>query len=176
MQSGLSSLSGEGLVPVALDTGRGRVWRCGRELERDSCRAGAGSAWHPLLCTRVMADPCPGPPPSLGAVPSFPMIAFVFGLLASLASSLRESSSPPLSIAEDFTVRLWPRQLLTLPQKAEHFPCATELWGHTGPVNCCSFSTDGCRLATGGRDLVSHSPSAPVPEQPNFCCFLQFFA
>ncbi|XP_036094988.1 telomerase protein component 1 isoform X1 [Rousettus aegyptiacus] len=56
------------------------------------------------------------------------------------------------SASEDFTVRLWPRQLLTLPQKAEDFPCGTELWGHKGPVNCCSFSTDGGRLATGGRD------------------------
>ncbi|XP_045678527.1 telomerase protein component 1 isoform X1 [Phyllostomus hastatus] len=71
------------------------------------------------------------------------------------------------SASEDFTVRLWPRQLLTLPQKAEDFPCGTELQGHTGPVNCCSFSTDGGSLATGGRDRSLlcwdvRTPTAPV--------------
>ncbi|KAM6202580.1 telomerase protein component 1 [Rhynchocyon petersi] len=71
------------------------------------------------------------------------------------------------SVSEDFTVRLWPRELLTLPQKAEEFPCATELRGHEGPVNCCSFSTDGGSLATGGRDrnLLCWdvtTPSTPV--------------
>ncbi|XP_019487936.1 PREDICTED: telomerase protein component 1 [Hipposideros armiger] len=71
------------------------------------------------------------------------------------------------SASEDFTVRLWPRQLLTLPQKAEDFPCGTELLGHQGPVNCCSFSTDGGSLATGGRDRSLlcwdvRTPTAPV--------------
>ncbi|XP_006835617.1 PREDICTED: telomerase protein component 1 [Chrysochloris asiatica] len=71
------------------------------------------------------------------------------------------------SVSEDFTVRLWPRELLTLPQKAEEFPNATELRGHDGPVNCCSFSTDGGSLATGGRDRSLlcwdvRTPSAPV--------------
>ncbi|KAM7158808.1 telomerase protein component 1 isoform 1-T4 [Molossus nigricans] len=71
------------------------------------------------------------------------------------------------SASEDFTVRLWPKPLLTLPQKAEDLPCGTELRGHMGPVNCCSFSTDGCRLATGGRDRSLlcwdvRTPTAPV--------------
>ncbi|XP_066199241.1 telomerase protein component 1 [Saccopteryx leptura] len=71
------------------------------------------------------------------------------------------------SASEDFTVRLWPRRLLTLPQKAEDFPCGTELRGHKGPVNCCSFSADGGSLATGGRDrnLLCwdvRTPAAPV--------------
>uniref|UniRef100_A0A671FNJ2 Telomerase protein component 1 n=1 Tax=Rhinolophus ferrumequinum TaxID=59479 RepID=A0A671FNJ2_RHIFE len=71
------------------------------------------------------------------------------------------------SASEDFTVRLWPKQLLTLPQKAEDFPCGTELLGHKGPVNCCSFSTDGDSLATGGRDRSLlcwdvRTPTAPV--------------
>lgn len=94
--------------------------------------------------------------------PSAPTIAFVFGFQACVASSFRESSSLLISNTEDFTVRLWPRQLLTLPQKAEDFPCGTELWGHKGPVNCCSFSTDGGRLATGGRDRVSHRRTQPL--------------
>ncbi|XP_012589526.1 PREDICTED: telomerase protein component 1 isoform X2 [Condylura cristata] len=76
------------------------------------------------------------------------------------------------SASEDFTVRLWPRQLLTLPQKTKDFPCGTELRGHEGPVNCCSFSTDGGSLATGGRDrnLLCwdvKTPAAPVL----ICCF-----
>lgn len=101
--------------------------------------------------------------------PSAPTKAFVFGLRACLPSPFRESYSLPLSNAEDFTVRLWPRQLLTLPQKAEDFPCGTELLGHKGPVNCCSFSTDGGSLATGGRDRVSHrrmQPLGPAPPGP----------
>nr|XP_021494699.1 telomerase protein component 1 isoform X1 [Meriones unguiculatus] len=56
------------------------------------------------------------------------------------------------SASEDFTVRLWPRQLLTQPYKVEDFPGAAELRGHEGPVCCCSFSPDGGILATAGRD------------------------
>ena len=78
----------------------------------------------------------------------------------------KKSSSLPISNAEDFTVRLWPRQLLVLPQKTEDFPHGTELRGHEGPVSCCSFSSEGCRLATGGRDRVSlrrMHPWTPLP-------------
>ncbi|KAL1781119.1 telomerase protein component 1 [Sigmodon hispidus] len=56
------------------------------------------------------------------------------------------------SASEDFTVRLWPRQLLTQPHDIEDFPCGAELRGHEGPVCCCSFSLDGGILATAGRD------------------------
>ncbi|XP_040591714.1 telomerase protein component 1 isoform X2 [Mesocricetus auratus] len=56
------------------------------------------------------------------------------------------------SASEDFTVRLWPRQLLTQPGKREDFSCYAELRGHEGPVCCCSFSPDGGILATVGRD------------------------
>ncbi|KAM4881527.1 telomerase protein component 1 [Thomomys bottae] len=71
------------------------------------------------------------------------------------------------SASEDFAVRLWPSQLLTQPHKADDFPGGTELWGHTGPVNCCSFSPDGARLVTGGRDQTFlcwdvRTPQAPV--------------
>ena len=55
--------------------------------------------------------------------------------------------------SEDFTVRLWPRQLLTQPHvHAVELPCCAELRGHEGPVCCCSFSPDGGILATAGRD------------------------
>ncbi|XP_048211653.1 telomerase protein component 1 [Perognathus longimembris pacificus] len=71
------------------------------------------------------------------------------------------------SASEDFAVRLWPRQLLMQPHKADDFPCGTELWGHEGPVNCCSFSPDGASLVTGGRDWSLlcwdvRTPQAPV--------------
>lgn len=56
------------------------------------------------------------------------------------------------STSEDFTVRLWPRRLLTQPHEGEDFPCGAELRGHEGPVCCCSFSPDGGVLATAGRD------------------------
>ncbi|XP_023559913.1 LOW QUALITY PROTEIN: telomerase protein component 1-like [Octodon degus] len=56
------------------------------------------------------------------------------------------------SASEDFTVRLWPKQLLTQRHKAGHLPHGTELQEHRGPVSCCSFSADGGNLATGGRD------------------------
>nr|XP_014699987.2 telomerase protein component 1 isoform X2 [Equus asinus] len=74
------------------------------------------------------------------------------------------------SASEDFTVRLWPRQLLTLPQKAEDFPCATELRGHEGPVSCCSFSTDGGSLATGGRDRNLLCWDVRTPKAPVLIC------
>ncbi|XP_029397594.1 telomerase protein component 1 [Mus pahari] len=54
--------------------------------------------------------------------------------------------------SEDFTVRLWPRQLLTQPHAVEELPCGAELRGHEGPVCFCSFSPDGGILATAGRD------------------------
>ncbi|XP_045143661.1 telomerase protein component 1 [Echinops telfairi] len=71
------------------------------------------------------------------------------------------------SVSEDFTVRLWPREPLTQSPKAGGFPGATELRGHEGPVTCCSFSTDGGSLATGGRDrnLLCwdvRAPGAPI--------------
>ncbi|XP_058149817.1 telomerase protein component 1 isoform X1 [Dasypus novemcinctus] len=68
--------------------------------------------------------------------------------------------------SEDFTVRLWPRQWLTLPRKAEELPCGTELRGHEGPVSCCSFSTDGSRLATGGRDRSLLCWDVRMPKAP----------
>ncbi|PNJ36161.1 TEP1 isoform 3 [Pongo abelii] len=70
------------------------------------------------------------------------------------------------SASEDFTVRLWPRQLLTRPHKAEDFPCGTELRGHEGPVSCCSFSTDGGSLATGGRDRSLLCWDVRTPKTP----------
>uniref|UniRef100_A0A673TDN2 Telomerase associated protein 1 n=1 Tax=Suricata suricatta TaxID=37032 RepID=A0A673TDN2_SURSU len=74
------------------------------------------------------------------------------------------------SASEDFTVRLWPKQLLTLPQKAEDFPFGTELRGHEGPVSCCSFSTDGGRLATGGRDRSLFCWDVRMPKAPVLIC------
>ncbi|KAK2498922.1 hypothetical protein MC885_003950 [Smutsia gigantea] len=74
------------------------------------------------------------------------------------------------SASEDFMVRLWPRQLLTLPQKAEGFPCGTELQGHAGPVSCCSFSSDGGSLATGGRDRSLFCWDVRTPKAPVLIC------
>ncbi|XP_047593275.1 telomerase protein component 1 [Lutra lutra] len=74
------------------------------------------------------------------------------------------------SASEDFTVRLWPRQLLTLAQTVEDFPCDTELRKHEGPVSCCSFSTDGGRLATGGRDRNLFCWDVRMPRAPVLIC------
>ncbi|XP_020013985.2 telomerase protein component 1 isoform X1 [Castor canadensis] len=70
------------------------------------------------------------------------------------------------SASEDCTVRLWLRQLLTQPHKAEDFPCGTELQGHEGPVSCCSFSPDGATLATGGRDRSLLCWDVRIPQAP----------
>ncbi|XP_021569917.1 telomerase protein component 1 [Carlito syrichta] len=74
------------------------------------------------------------------------------------------------SASEDFTVRLWSRQLLTLPHKAEDFPHGTELQGHEGPVNCCSFSPNGGSLATGGRDRSLLCWDVRTPKAPVLIC------
>ncbi|KAG3261475.1 telomerase associated protein 1, transcript variant X1 [Ictidomys tridecemlineatus] len=89
---------------------------------------------------------------------------------------LSRSQKPVLGLAtsqellaaasEDFTVRLWSRQLLMQPLKAEDFLCDTELLGHQGPVNCCSFSSDGGRLATGGRDRNLLCWDVRMPQTP----------
>lgn len=120
------------------------------------------------LCPRSQCDSWS---PSLGAVPSditlSPQDCLCLWLSRPVSLSLfKKSSSLPIFNAEDFTVRLWPRQLLMLPQKTEDFPRSTELRGHEGPVSCCSFSTDGCRLATGGRDRVSLGGCTPGPSSP----------
>ncbi|NP_001297242.1 telomerase protein component 1 [Heterocephalus glaber] len=70
------------------------------------------------------------------------------------------------SASEDFTVRLWPKQLLTQWHKTEDFPCGTELRGHEGPVSCCSFSMDGGSLATGGRDRSLLCWDVRTPQSP----------
>lgn len=81
------------------------------------------------------------------------------------------TSQELLAVAsEDFTVRLWPRQLLMLPQKTEDFPHGTELRGHEGPVSCCSFSSEGCRLATGGRDRSLLCWDVRTPKAPVLIC------
>uniref|UniRef100_A0A8C2RHJ1 Telomerase associated protein 1 n=1 Tax=Capra hircus TaxID=9925 RepID=A0A8C2RHJ1_CAPHI len=81
------------------------------------------------------------------------------------------TSQELLAVAsEDFTVRLWPRQLLVLPQKTEDFPHGTELRGHEGPVSCCSFSSEGCRLATGGRDRSLLCWDVRTPKAPVLIC------
>uniref|UniRef100_A0A8D2AMB6 Telomerase associated protein 1 n=1 Tax=Sciurus vulgaris TaxID=55149 RepID=A0A8D2AMB6_SCIVU len=74
------------------------------------------------------------------------------------------------SASEDFTVRLWSRQLLTQLLKAEDFPSGTELLGHQGPVNCCSFSSDGGSLATGGRDRNLLCWDVRTPQTPLLIC------
>ncbi|XP_051678544.2 telomerase protein component 1 isoform X2 [Oryctolagus cuniculus] len=72
--------------------------------------------------------------------------------------------------SEDFTVRLWQRQLLTLPHKSEDFPQGTELRGHEGPVTCCGFSADGGSLATGGRDQTLLCWDVRTPQTPVLIC------
>ncbi|XP_033707287.1 telomerase protein component 1 isoform X1 [Tursiops truncatus] len=84
--------------------------------------------------------------------------------------ALATSQELVAAASEDFTVRLWPRQLLALPQKTEDFPCGTELRGHEGPVSCCSFSTDGCSLATGGRDRSLLCWDVRTPKAPVLIC------
>ncbi|XP_047396054.1 telomerase protein component 1 isoform X2 [Sciurus carolinensis] len=74
------------------------------------------------------------------------------------------------SASEDFTVWLWSRQLLTQLLKAEDFPSGTELLGHQGPVNCCSFSSDGSSLATGGRDRNLLCWDVRTPQTPLLIC------
>ncbi|XP_049624684.1 telomerase protein component 1 [Suncus etruscus] len=74
------------------------------------------------------------------------------------------------SASEDSTVRLWPTLALTLPQKTASFPCGTVLRGHTGPVSCCSFSTDGGSLATGGRDRSLLCWDVRTPQAPVLVC------
>ncbi|XP_053452152.1 telomerase protein component 1 isoform X5 [Nycticebus coucang] len=74
------------------------------------------------------------------------------------------------SASEDFTVRLWPRQLLMQSHKAEDFPYGTELRGHDGPVSCCSFSPDGNSLATGGRDQNLLCWDVRTPKTPVMIC------
>uniref|UniRef100_A0A452TVM3 Telomerase associated protein 1 n=1 Tax=Ursus maritimus TaxID=29073 RepID=A0A452TVM3_URSMA len=83
---------------------------------------------------------------------------------------LATSSELLASASEDFTVRLWPRQPLTLAQTAEDFPCGTELREHKGPVSCCCFSTDGGRLATGGRDRNLFCWDVRMPKAPVLIC------
>ncbi|XP_019665763.2 telomerase protein component 1 isoform X1 [Ailuropoda melanoleuca] len=83
---------------------------------------------------------------------------------------LATSSELLASASEDFTVRLWPRQPLTLAQTAEDFPCGTELREHEGPVSCCRFSSDGGRLATGGRDRNLFCWDVRMPKAPVLIC------
>lgn len=77
-----------------------------------------------------------------------------FGLLGPPCLLFQEAFLS-VSNAEDFTVCLWQKQLLTGPHKAEDVSRGIELRGHEGPVSCCGFSSDGGSLATGGRDQVS---------------------
>nr|XP_025847862.1 telomerase protein component 1 [Vulpes vulpes] len=74
------------------------------------------------------------------------------------------------STSEALPVRLWPRQPLTLPLQEADFPRGAELREHQGPVSCCGFSTDGGRLATGGRDRNLFCWDVRKPQGPVVIC------
>ncbi|KAM6181674.1 telomerase protein component 1 [Erethizon dorsatum] len=87
-----------------------------------------------------------------------------------LVLGLATSQQLLASASEDFTVRLWPKQLLTQQHKAGNLPCGAELRGHKGPVSCCSFSVDGGSLATGGRDRNLLCWDVRTPQTPLLIC------
>ncbi|XP_041594364.1 telomerase protein component 1 isoform X2 [Vulpes lagopus] len=74
------------------------------------------------------------------------------------------------STSEALPVWLWPRQPLTLPLQEADFPRGAELREHQGPVSCCGFSTNGGRLATGGRDRNLFCWDVRKPQGPVVIC------